>query len=291
MFEYSLSAYCFNPLLHSNDLTIKSVMRFARSVGFGALEMLDMYWRDDSPRARQAETLALDAAAESMSISCYTVHNDLGLFDERPHRELVDRMLGDVDLAVALGAPVMRVESTWGPRDGKEDPGFEAYLPPVATGLREVARKAAEHGIQVGLENHGRYVGSSERVMAIIEAVAEDNFGACLDIGNFLCVDEDPASAVTLLAPTAKHVHMKDFHLFAEDPPPASFQTNGGLFLQGAILGEGIVEIDRCLGIIADAGYKGALSLEFEGVENLFYAVAKGYERLVESAGRLPRRK
>jgi sugar phosphate isomerase/epimerase len=287
MLYYSVSFYSFDPLLESGDLSKKAAMRFARSVGFQGFEMLDLHWRKDEDRAAQADRLKADATEESISISCYTIHNDLALFEDAPFRTLVDRMLADVDIAARLGVRVMRVESTFGPKGPYASRTFDECLLPVAKGLKAVARKAAQAGIRVGLENHGRFVGTSERVEKVIDAVGEDNFGACVDIGNFLVVDEDPLAAVARLAPRAVHVHVKDMHFFDADPGDGAFATNAGKYLRGAILGEGIVDVAKSVDILVKAGYHGWLSMEFEGRENLFYAVGRAYGNLAEAVKRL----
>jgi len=286
MLQYSVSFWSFDPLLESGDLSKKAAMRFARSVGFQGFEMLDMYWHKDEDRTAQADRLKADAAEESIEISCYTIHNDLALFEEGPFKALVDRMLLDVDIAARLGVRTMRVESAYGPKGQYASKTFDECLVPVAKGLKVVARKAAQAGIKVGLENHGRFVGTSERVEKVIEAVGEDNFGACLDIGNFLVVDEDPLAAVTRLAPRAVHVHVKDMHLFDTNPGDGAFPTNAGKYLRGAILGEGIVDVAKSVDIIVKAGYHGWLSMEFEGRENLFYAIGRAYDNLTETVKR-----
>jgi hypothetical protein len=43
------------------------------------------------------------------------------------------------------------------------------------------------------VENHGFFCQDSERVEKLITQVGKENFGALVDIGNFLCVDESPA--------------------------------------------------------------------------------------------------
>ncbi|MCD6404513.1 MAG: sugar phosphate isomerase/epimerase [Planctomycetes bacterium] len=288
MLERSISLYCFNRLLDSGDITKKAAMRFAHSVGFQAVEMLDFYWEDTAPRLEQADALKEEAAAEALTISCYTASNDLAIFDKDKWQAVVDRLLADVDVAVRLGAPVMRVESTFGPKEPDEDKTFDECVEPIARGLKLVVRRAADRGIRVALENHGRFVGSSERVERIIEAVGEPNFGACIDIGNFLVVDEDPVEAVTRLAPAAVHVHVKDMYFFDQEPPGGGIRTTGGNFLVGAIFGEGDVDVTTCLDLITKAGYTGALSLEFEGRENLFYAIARASENISEVVRRLP---
>ncbi len=291
MFARSISLYSFNPLLASGDITVKGAMRFARAAGFDSVEMLDMYWSDKSPREEQADILRAEAEREAVAISCYTIHNDLGVFKEDEWRQVVDRMIREVDTAVRLGARKMRVEASWGPARTGEDRPFKEYLERIATGIKAVARSAAEHGIQVALENHGRFMGTSQRVLAVIDAVAEPNFGSCLDIGNWLVVDEDPVQAVSALAPHARHVHVKDMHVLNHNPGHGAFTTSGGRFLLGSVLGEGDVDVTRCLDILAKAGYRGALSLEFEGPENLFFAIPRSLENLLLCTKRLPLRK
>ena len=61
------------------------------------------------------------------------------------------------------------------------------------------------------VENHGFYVQDSERVEKLYAAVDNKNFGLLTDMGNFLCADEDPASAFARVAPYAYYVHAKDF--------------------------------------------------------------------------------
>jgi sugar phosphate isomerase/epimerase len=290
MLGYSVSLYAFNSLLKSRDISKKAAISFARSAGFQGFEMLDMYWDEGQPREAQADALRAAAAAESIAISCYTVHNDLAIFEEKPWQALVDRLLSDVDLAARLGVGVMRVESAHQPKAPNDKKTFEECLVPVSKGLKAVARRAAEKGIKVSLENHGRFIGSSERVEKVINAVADPNFGACIDIGNFLVVDEDPVAAVTRLAPRAVHVHVKDMHLFEKDPGGATFPTNAGRFLRGAVLGEGVVDVARCLDLVVKAGYRGWLSLEFEGRENPFFGVTRGYQNLAGAVARLPLR-
>ena len=61
------------------------------------------------------------------------------------------------------------------------------------------------------VENHGFFCQDSDRVELLVNKVAHKNFGLLVDMGNFLCVDEDPAVAVGRCAPYAFNVHVKDF--------------------------------------------------------------------------------
>ena len=109
--------------------------------------------------------------------------------------------------------------------------------------------------------------------------VREGNQYLLVDMGNFLCVDEDPAAAVGRTAPYAFHVHAKDFlRKAAEQPDPGEgfFLTRGGARLRGTVLGHGVVPVKSCLAALRAAGYDGTVSLEFEGAEEVDYALRAG---------------
>ncbi|MBW7457416.1 sugar phosphate isomerase/epimerase, partial [Paenibacillus sepulcri] len=128
---------------------------------------------------------------------------------------------------------------------------------------------AARFGITTSVENHGYFIQASDRVQALIHAVDRPNFKTTLDIGNFMCADEDPVSAVKKNLPYASMVHIKDFYLRPSyrDPGEGWFKTASGNFLRGAIAGQGDIDIPEVLRIVKESGYDGYISIEFEGME------------------------
>jgi sugar phosphate isomerase/epimerase len=109
------------------------------------------------------------------------------------------------------------------------------------------------------VENHGFFCQDSERVEKLINTVDHKNFGALIDMGNFLCADEDPAKAVGRLLPYVFHVHAKDFHTkqgICTDPGEGWFQSRGGNFLRGAIIGHGDVPVVQCMRLLNAIGLK-----------------------------------
>ena len=54
-------------------------------------------------------------------------------------------------------------------------------------------------------------------------------------------------------------------------------QTRGGNFIRGTVLGHGIVPIKQCISIMKSNGYDGYITLEFEGVEDLNFALQQGF--------------
>jgi len=195
-----------------------------------------------------------------------------------------ERLKGEVRIAGILGAPGIRHDATWGFKpDYKGSRGFDDALPVLIKGCRKVTEYAQSLGIKTMVENHGFFCQDSERVEKLVCGVNHSNFGVLIDVGNFLCADEDPAKAVGRLIPYAFHVHMKDFHIKpgnAPNPGAGWFCSRGGNFLRGSVIGHGEVPLLQCLRIIQKAGYDRTLSIEFEGMEDAFTGISIGLENL-----------
>jgi sugar phosphate isomerase/epimerase len=113
--------------------------------------------------------------------------------------------------------------------------------------------------------------------------VGHKNFGVLLDMGNFMCADENPTYATGVLAPYIKHVHVKDFHFkngMGPNPGDGFFKSRGGNYLRGAIVGHGNAPVDQCLEIIKSSGYDGHISIEFEGLEDPIKGTSMGLKYL-----------
>ena len=196
----------------------------------------------------------------------------------------IERLKGEVDVAEALGVQGMRHDATAGYRDEeKKYKGFEQALPRIVAGYRAVTEYAEGKGIKTMIENHGYFCQDSDRVERIITGVSHKNFGALIDIGNFLCADENPVNAVSRLAPFASYVHTKDFHIKSGSelaPQDCFFKTRGGNYLRGAVLGHGNVPVLQTLSILKDSGYSGFITLEFEGCEEAKNACKWGLNTL-----------
>jgi sugar phosphate isomerase/epimerase len=196
----------------------------------------------------------------------------------------VERLNDEVRVAQILGVPGMRHDAAWGFAASHVGPrGFDDALPTLIQSCRAVTEFAAGLGIKTMVENHGFFAQDSERVEKLVNGVNHPNFGVLIDMGNFLCVDEDPPQAVARLIPYAFHVHAKDFHVKpGNEPNPGEgwFQSRGGNYLRGAIIGHGEVHVVQCLRIMKKANYDGVLSIEFEGIEEPLKGIKIGLDNL-----------
>ena len=278
--KFSVSSYSYSGLTNSGRKTEPELIPLAAEMGFDAIEFAEIHPEEGMKKAEYAAYLRNEAQKAGIQIAAYCIGADL-LHDTDAE---IRRLKEEVDIAKALGAPIMRHDASGGYR-GQErgQRGFSNALPTLIRGYKEVTQYAKTIGVRTCVENHGYFCQDSSRVEALINGVADDNFGALVDIGNFLCADEDPAVAVGNLAPYAFHVHCKDFHYKKGTefvPPNGFFGTRGGNWLRGAIIGHGIVPVEQCLRILKNAGYEGFYTVEFEGMEDPIVGVCCGLETL-----------
>jgi len=89
-----------------------------------------------------------------------------------------------------------------------------------------------------------------EEVLRVIGVDAPDVIGICTDTGWFGTHGYDAADALRILAPRLLHVHLKDVR-------------NAGDHIS-CRYGEGVVPVERCVRVLQEAGYSGAISIENE---------------------------
>lgn len=278
--KYSVSSYSYSQLTSAGKYTEKQLIGLAHEMGFDGIEFAEIHTPEGMSKLDYAAELKKEAESFDMDIVAYAIGANLLADTEKE----IERLKGEADVAAALGTKVMRHDASWGyDRDIRSQRGFNNALPVLVEGYKAVTEYAKTKGIKTCIENHGFFCQDSCRVEAIINGVADDNFGALIDIGNFMCADEDPAKAVGNLAPYAFHVHAKDFHFKkGTDFIPASgfFMTRGGNYLRGAVIGHGDVPVVQCLTILKKAGYDGYITVEFEGMEDAKKGVKWGLETL-----------
>ena len=278
--KYSVSSYSYAGLTNSGRKTEAELIPLAAEMGFDAIEFAGINPPEGTDKAEYAAFLHAEADKAGIAVAAYCIGADLLNGGDAE----IERLKREVDIAALLGVPVMRHDAAWGYDAEKRcQQGFNNALPVIVRGCRAVTEYAAEKGIRTCIENHGYFCQDSARVEAIINGVAHENFGALVDIGNFMCADEDPAVAVGNVAPYAFHVHCKDFHYKKGTelvPPDGFFGTRGGNWLRGAIIGHGVVPVAQCLRILKKAGYNGYYTVEFEGMEDPVTGVRCGLNTL-----------
>ena len=270
----SVSSYSFGAY---RELGMEGLIAKAKEMGFDGIEFLEKDIKD----IEHAKSLRALAEKEGIAIVALCVGAD---FINRDTAEEIARLKGLVDIAAALGAPMMRHDITAGDQSGaKVGISYDALLDKMANAVREVTEYAESAGVRTLTENHGYFSQDANRVEKLINAVGHKNFGALVDIGNFMCADEDPWKSVSVMAPYAYHVHAKDFHKksgLEPNPGKGWFRTRGGDYLRGAIVGHGDARVAQSLYVLKKSGYDGYVSIEFEGMEDNLKGIELGLANL-----------
>lgn len=274
-----VSSYSFSRLVREGALKPDDVVLKAKEMGFHGIEFSGLWVPEGMTAIDYAIHLKNLAENVGIKITGYSVGGNLLCSNQD---EEIERLKREVDVAHALGVDFMRHDVAYGPMPGGYK-SFENNLPVLIKGVRAVTEYAKSLGIMTAIENHGFYTQDSHRVEMLIDGVNSDNYGALLDLGNFLCVDEDPAKATGVLKNYVFSVHAKDFYYYDGMDAPSSpgwFMTRGGNFLKGCAIGDGVVPVKKCLRILKSNGYDGNLVVEYEGTEDVLACISAGRNKL-----------
>lgn len=282
--KISVSTYSFARMMERGEITQLGCIEKAKELGFDAVEIESIRPHDDSSEVEYAYQLAKEAKRLEMPLSNLTFGADFLYGSEGNLEKEIERVKTLVDIAEILGVPSIRHDATRGyDSRTRNQRGFDEALPILIEGCRAVTEYAAAKGIRTTVENHGTFCQDSRRVEKLVTGVAHPNFGLLVDMGNFLCVDEDPVEAISRTAPYVYYAHAKDFHVksgMGPNPGKGFFKSRGGNYLRGAIVGHGNVPVLQCINILKQVGYDGYIAIEFEGMEDPIKGLEVGLENL-----------
>lgn len=280
--RFGFSSYSFNQRLKTGQMSLLDVIDWVADSPGEHLELAVLSNGADSPipniESDPSFVTKVKNQADERGVTLSNMAIGAEFFHDDPDKIAAEitRVKAYVDLAATLGITRMRHDVAHRNEPGDDTPIFERALPMIVGAAKEIARYAADFGITTSLENHGFFVQSSDRVRRVIHAVDEPNFKTTLDIGNFLCVDEDPTVAVPANLPYASVVHFKDFYVRDLDPGEGWFRSRGGKYLRGSIVGNGDMDIRSIARSIKAFGFDGFASIEFEGHEDCFIGCSRG---------------
>ncbi|RAP75040.1 sugar phosphate isomerase/epimerase family protein [Paenibacillus montanisoli] len=269
--KIGLSTYSLLNALKSGEMTILDAIQWIADNGGEHMEIVPYgFTLVDNPEL--ADAVREKAKEAGIALSNYSMPANFVQPDEAAFEAEMARVKEHVDLIHRLGIKHMRHDVTAFTiqKEQMTIAWFEENLPLMVKGSRIIADYAAQFGITTTIENHGFSVQASDRVQRVLQAVDRPNFKTTLDIGNFMCVDENPVIGVMKNLPYASLVHFKDFYFRPFDEPPGGgnwFLTSNGNYLRGAIVGHGEIPIRKIIKLIKQSGYDGNITVEFEGME------------------------
>jgi sugar phosphate isomerase/epimerase len=182
----------------------------------------------------------------------------------------VEKTLHQIDLAYQLGIPTMRINTgRWGTTRSFDtlmaqkgiEPPLEGHTDLEAFGwvigaIEKLLPRAEECGVVLGLENHWGLGRTAAGVLRIVEAIKSPWLGMTLDTGNFL---ERPYEQMEAMAASTVPLALVQ----------AKTYFGGGRWYA--------LELDyaRIAEMLQKHGYRGWISLEFEGNEDAESGVPK----------------
>lgn len=284
MMKIGFSTYNFVNELNDGKMDILDVIQWIADHGGEHMEMVP-YGYTLIDNLELADQVRDKAEEVGIALSNYSMPANFVQETEEEFDAEVKRVKKHVDLLDRMGVKHMRHDVTAFslPPEKRTIEYFENSLPQIIEGSRQIADYAAQFGITTTVENHGMAVQHSDRVQRVVQSVDRPNFKTTLDVGNFLCVDEDPIVGVKKNLPFASLIHFKDFYYRPFDENPGGgkwFETANGNYLRGSIIGHGDIDIRKIVKIIKDFGYDGYVTIEFEGMESFEAGNKIGMENL-----------
>jgi len=212
----------------------------AKELGIKAVEYVNQFFKDkakDTKYLAEMKKRAKDNGVKSLLIMCDGEGN-LGDPDAKRRTQAIENHYKWVEAAKFLGCHSIRVNAS-------SKGSYEEQMKLAADGLRRLSEYAADHKLNVIVENHGGLSSNGQWLTSVIKKVNLPNCGTLPDFGNFP-PEVDRYDAVKMLMPYAKAVSAKSY----------DFDEKGD---------ETKIDYYRMMKIVLDDGYKGFVGIEYEG--------------------------
>jgi len=238
----SLNAYSFNDPLTKGEMTIFDMLEFCANAGFDAVDITGYYFKGYPQVPPDDYLFAIKRKAFSLGIeiSGTGVRNDFTIADKSKRDLEVMLVKNWIDVAVKIGAPVIRIFAGTQKNEGiTTDQVTEWMLKDIQT----CVEYGKQRGVIIGIQNHNDFILTADQVIKIIRAINSEWFGLILDTGSFRQLDA--------YAEIEKAI-----------PYAVNWQVKEKIWLNGT---EVETDLERLMKIIKASGYKGYLPIETLG--------------------------
>lgn len=237
-FKISLAQWSLNRTLKAGKArNIDFPLIARRDFGIDAIEFVDQFFADKA--SDKAYLTDLKKRADAEGVYCHLIMIDttgpLGAAEKSARDTAVEKTFAWIDAAKFLGCRLIRVNAHG---DGNADELRDR----VAESCARLADRAAQAGLSVAIENHGKLSSDPDWLISLIKAVGKDNFGILPDFGNFP-PETNRYDAVETFMPYAKAVSAK-----------ATRFSDYGMVTD--------TDFFRMMRIVRDGGYYGYVGIE-----------------------------
>ncbi len=247
-------------------LPVEEFLRRARSLGYDGvmlmakrphLSPLDL---DGDGRRRLRDLIA----AEGLELACLAGYNDWSLGLERPdvpaHEMQVGYLTDLCRLARDRGGTMVRIFTGY----ERSEASYDHLWRRVVAGLKETARRAADLGVTLAVQNHHDLAAHHLSLRDLLVEIDEPNCRAAFEAWTPALKGVDLAAAVRELAPWMVHTTAADYQRrprYRYQPQWVQFAREADAMRQVPI-GEGCVDYPAFLGALREAGYAGYVAFE-----------------------------
>jgi sugar phosphate isomerase/epimerase len=235
------------------DWTLEQIINFAVQHAYKGIEVRGLQRQLDLTKSpvfnTEASRKATVAQMKSKGLSFVGLGSSANLhFKPGADREKnMDEARRFIDLAEQIHCPYVRVF----PNKFPEGQSKEETINLIVEGLLELGNYAKQRNVTVLMETHGDVVYITDLV-SIMQSAEHSHVGLVWDVSNMWTITkESPAEAWNQLKKYINHTHIKDAQLLNDK-------------LSYALLGEGDVPIFEAIKTLANGGYKGYYSFEWE---------------------------
>jgi sugar phosphate isomerase/epimerase len=178
-----------------------------------------------------------------------------------PHREIQIHYLTELArLAKDLGGSLVRIFT------GYEHPaaGYTAQWNAAAAAIKECARRAAEFGVTIGVQNHHDIAAGFESQYDLIREIDEPNCKALFDAWAPALHGADLLAAARKMAGITAHTTMANYQRrprYRYEPAIVNY-TPRPAQVQAVPIDEGFIDYHAFLGAMRDAGFRGTVAYE-----------------------------
>jgi sugar phosphate isomerase/epimerase len=240
-------AYSYRSYLKSGKMSMQDFIREMAKIGSVGADMTVYWFKSTDPAyLHDLRHLAFENGVPFSGAAC---GSSMAQATAAKRQKVLEEIKQWVDVTDRLGASHLRV--------------FGGELPPGASVKQgtdwvvEIMKPACDYagkrGITLGIEDHSGVTQNADVCLEIMHRVNSPYAGINLDITHFIpTASEDRYAQIKACVPYATHTHIRDHF---DDSTP--------------------IDMDRVWKMFHDGGYKGFMSVEYEGKEQPMTGIPK----------------
>lgn len=245
--RFSLNAYSFNARLMEKKpsdgqpvFSIVDLIDWAAGQNLEAVDITGYYFPGypAPPSDDVIRKVRQRAAERGLAISGTGIRNHFASADPAVRQQGIELARQWIDVAVKLGAPVIRLFA--GPMPAGYENKWEEVMRWMVPCFRECADYAQTKGIRIGIQNHADALSTAEQTLRLLKTIDHPGVGLIVDTGSF--TTSDPYAEIEATAPFAVNWQVKE-RLHGEGPDRKT-------------------DMLRVMKIIRASGYKGFVPVE-----------------------------